>query len=188
VVAGEDCAKPGVKRLVTPLALGGGEIGGIGGVRGIGGLLPILEVAGLTICREAVEDSDGGLLVAFFARNRSVGTEQREAVHVILHLLHGDVPTLDGMAQFAIRTHLPAMHIGVAVGAVFAHVGEDRFYVASVALYFFMHAAQRIFGFVVIEFGNRANWPPARSGVTVFAGNVQPGAVRTARCLFLGLL
>jgi hypothetical protein len=81
---------------------------------------------------------------------------------MIAHLLHRDIPALDGVALRAIRTHLAAMDVGVAIGAVLADVGEHRFYVALRALNLFMQAAERVFRFVVIEFGDRADRAPAR--------------------------
>ena len=48
---------------------------------------------------------------------------------------------------------MPAVHIRMAVGAFVAHIGEDQFRMALRAGDGFMHAAQRIAGLVVIEFG-----------------------------------
>ena len=58
----------------------------------------------------------------------------------------------------------------VAICANPAYVFEDRFHVAGQALHFFVHAAERIVGFVVIEFWNGANGPPTRGSVTVLTG------------------
>jgi hypothetical protein len=66
----------------------------------------------------------------------------------------------------------------VAVGAVFADVGEDRFHVAAGARNFFVHAAQRVASGVVIEFRDCADGRPTRGRMAVFAGNIQ-GSVRT---------
>ena len=51
-------------------------------------------------------------------------TKQRKTILVILHLLRRDIPAPDRMALRAIRTHLAAMNIRVAVSAVLAGVGE----------------------------------------------------------------
>ena len=79
---------------------------------------------------------------------------------MILHALRGDVPALHGVALRAIGTHLAAVNVRVAIGAIFSNVGEDRFGVALHALHFFVHAAEGVIGFVVIELGNRANGTP----------------------------
>jgi hypothetical protein len=78
---------------------------------------------------------------------------------------------------------LPAVNIGVAIGAVLANLGENGFCVASRAGYFFVHAAERIARGVVIEFGNGADGSPGGVGVAIFAGYRQ----RTVRTPF-GLL
>ena len=75
------------------------------------------------------------------------------------------------MALRAVGAHLAAMNVRVAVGAIFADVGENRLHVALSAGHFFVHAAQRVFGFVVIKFGNSADGPPASGGVAILAGN-----------------
>ena len=96
-------------------------------------------------------------------------SEEREAVLVIFYLLRGDGPALDGVALLAIRTHLSAMHVSllVAIRAVPSDILEDRLYVASNALHFLVHSAERVICFVVIKFRNCPNWPPTRSCVTV---------------------
>lgn len=179
----ELCAKPTVK-IVAALAIRSGEVRAGGGVRGICGVLPILEVAGIALCGEAVENSRGELRVARVALHRSVGTEKREAILVILHLLHGDVPALHGVALRAVWTHLAAVNVGVTIGAVFRHIRKNRLAVTGNALRFFVHAAQGIAGLAVIEFRHSADRPPAGGGVAVFAWDFE-GTVRVACGLFL---
>ena len=149
-------------------------------VRRIRRLLPFFQVARFASRRQSVEDSRRGSLVALLAGHGRVRAKQREAILVILHLLYGNVPALDRVAQLAIRTHLPAVNIRVAVGAILSHVGEDRLYVALHTRYFFVHAAQRIVRLVVIKLRHRADRAPARRRVTVFARNRQR-PVRTPR-------
>ena len=57
----------------------------------------------------------------------------------------------------------------MAIGTVFAYVGEDRLDVALRAFHLLVHAAQRIRGFVVVEFRHRADGAPTCSSVAVFA-------------------
>ncbi len=57
------------------------------------------------------------------------------------------------MAVLAIRAHLPAMYVGVAVGACVSYIGEEKLSVALGAGHVRMHSTQRIPRFVVIELG-----------------------------------
>ena len=114
-----------------------------------------------------------------------MSAKQREAILVIFDWLCGQFPTLHGVALGAIGAHLAAMDIRVTVGAILADVGKNRLHVALSAFDFFMHAAQGIFRFIVIELGNGANGAPAGGGVAVFAGNVDR-AMGIARGLILG--
>src|SRR2546429_8777829 len=100
------------------------------------------------------------------------------------NLLNGIVPTKNGVTLRAIRAHLALVNVGVAILAILPHIREYRFYVALCALHFLVHAAQRIVRFVVIEFGDRANGAPARSGVAVLARN-RERSVRTTRAALL---
>ena len=75
------------------------------------------------------------------------------------------------------------MNIGVAILTILPHIREYRFYVALYALHSLVHAAQRIVRFVVIEFGDRANGAPARSGVAVLARNRQRSVRTTSAAL-----
>jgi hypothetical protein len=121
-------------------------------------------------------------LVAIFALHGRVCPEQREAVLVILQLLHGYVPALHRVALSAVRAHFSLVHIGVAVLAILSRVRENWLDVALRALHFFVHAAQRILRLVVVEFRNRADGAPGGGVVAVFAGDRQ-STVRTSGAL-----
>jgi len=167
---------------VTSLATAGRKVRGILRVRRICGVLPVLQVARLAVRRQPVENSDSGLLVTVFALHSRVRTKQWKPVLVILHLLCGDGPTLHRVAFFAIRAHLPAVYIAgfVAVRAVLSHIREDRLHVTLHARNFFVHAAQGIISFVVIELRNCTDGPPTCRGVTVLTRDCE-GPVRTTR-------
>ena len=111
--------------------------------------------------------------MAFIALHRGVSPEKRKPVLVIAHLLDRDIPALHGVASRAVRTHLAAMDVRVAIGAVLANVCEYWLNVALRALHFFVHAAERVFRLVVIEFGDRADRTPTCRRVAVFARYVQ---------------
>jgi hypothetical protein len=136
-------------------------------------LLEILLVTRNTSGRKPLKLADCRTLMAIIALHGRVGSEQRETVLVILHLLHGNLPALHGVAIRAVRAHFILMDVGVAVLAIFPHVGEDGFHMALYALHSFVHAPQRISCLVVIKLGNGLDGPPSRRGVAVIAGDCQ---------------
>jgi hypothetical protein len=111
--------------------------------------------------------------VAFLARNGGVSAKQRETILVILYLLGRNIPAFYRVTLFAIRTHLPAMNVCVAIGAILSNIGKDRLYVTLNTEHFFVHAAQRIVRLIVIELRNGADRTPAHRCVAVFARNRQ---------------
>ena len=169
-------ADPAVKR-VTHLAVLRKLAGHV--IR-IGGLLEIRPVTGNAGGGQPLELAHGRTLVAVLTLHRGMGTEQRKAVLVFLHLLYGGVPALHCVALRAVRAHLSLVHIGVAVLAVLARVRKNRLHVALRALHFFVHAAQRILGLVVVEFRVRLDRAPRCRGVAIFAREVQRRAMRTS--------
>lgn len=75
--------------------------------------------------------------------------------------LHRHLPAFNGVAASTVRSHLAAVHIGVAVGAIDPGVGENRLDVALRARKVLVHATQRKIGFAVIKFRHCANrFPP----------------------------
>jgi len=177
------CAQPGVEKMAL-LAIAGSKSRTRTWVIWIGGVLPIFEMAGIALRAKAEELSNGGALVAGIARHSGVRSEEWEAIVVVLDVPGGDIPALYGVALRAIRAHLAAVNVCVAIGAVFPYIGKDGFGVALHALHFFVHAAKGVLGFVVIEFGDRANRPPTGGGMAIFAWNGER-SVRAARGLFL---
>jgi len=123
--------------------------------------------------------------MTLLALDDGVGAEQREPVEVLLYRLNRYLPSEYCMALGAVRAELSAMDVRVAIGAVLAHVGENRLGVASGAGHFFVHAAKRVARAVMVEFRNGANRGPTGVGVAIFTGNVE-GTVRTSARLPLG--
>ena len=78
---------------------------------------------------------------------------QRKSVLVILDRVQGDVPARHGMAALAVGPELAAMDVSVAVRTVGADVLEDQAGMARRAGDLLVHAAQRIRGLVMVEFG-----------------------------------
>jgi hypothetical protein len=144
----------------------------------IGSFLKIREVAGIAGRRQSEKLADRCALVAIIALHRSVSAQQREAILVVLHLLNGDIPSLNRVALLAIASHLPPVDVLVAILTILAYLCEHGLDVALRAFNLFMHTAQGIFGLVVIKFRNRADGTPTRRGVAVFARDGK-GSVRT---------
>jgi hypothetical protein len=89
------------------------------------------------------------------------------------------------VALRTILSHLRAMNIRVATRTIFSYVGEYRLRMATGAGNFRVHATQRIFGCVVVKFGDGSNRRPIGIGMAIFAGNIQR-PVRTPFELLLG--
>jgi hypothetical protein len=140
----------------------------------------ILLVAREARRRQSLKLSDGCPGVTRVAIDRSVRTNQREAIQVLIDLLNGYMPAFHGVALLAIGAHLAFVNVGVTVRTLRADIREDGLGVALRATHAFVHAAQRIFGGVVIEFGDRSDRLPAAQGVAVLTRNTQ-ASVGTAR-------
>jgi len=109
--------------------------------------------------------------------------KQREAILVLLHLLHSNLPSLHRMTLFATRTKLALVYICMAISASLTYVGKDRLSVTLRASNSLMHAAERIPCSAVIELWNVADWFPAAQGVAILAGRIQ----RTMRAAGIGV-
>ena len=121
------------------------------------------------------------------AVQRGVSSEQRKAVLVLVDLLHGNLPALDGVALFAAGTELAFMDVGVTIRALIAHVGKYRFDMALRAGDPLMHTAQREAGLVVVELWHVADRLPSTQRVAVLAGNIQVAVRAAAVGVRLGL-
>lgn len=140
--------------------------------------LIIRQVAGGTGGGKTLELANRRTLVAILALHSGMSAKKREAILVIVDLLYGNLPTLDGVALRAIRTHLSLVNISVAILAGLTYIGEYRLGMALRARHLLMQTAERILGFVVVEFGYGADGLPVRSGVAILAGYGK-GTVRT---------
>lgn len=104
-------------------------------------LLVISHVTRDTSGGKPLELPDRRALMTVFALQGCVRSQKREAVLVILDLLHGDIPALNGVTLRAIRAHLSLVHVRVAILTVLTYVCENGLHVALRALHFFMHTA-----------------------------------------------
>ena len=130
--------------------------------------------------RQSLELADRRALVAGIAIQRGVRADQREAIHVLIDLLNGNVPAPHGMALLAVRSHLALVDISVTVRALGSYIREHQLGVALRAAHALVHTPQRVFCGVVIKFGHRPDRLPAAQRVAVLTGNAQT-TVRTAR-------
>jgi len=146
----------------------------------VGSARKVSLVAGVACRRHRLKLAVGAAFVAGIAVDRCVGTGQREAIVVLLHIFNSHSPSADGVALLAIRPQLTLVNVGVAVLAALADVGENHLHVTLSASHGRVHAAQRIARLVVIELRNRADRLPATGSVAVLAryGKI---AVRAAR-------
>lgn len=118
-------------------------------------------VARNALRRQSLELTHRRALVTGVAIHRGVRADQREAIQVLVDLLHGNVPALYGVALLAVGAHLALVNIRVAVCAFLAHVCEHGLDVALGTGHSFVHAAQGIFRGVVVEFRDRSDRLPA---------------------------
>lgn len=151
-------------------------------VTGFGGL-KVLRMARIALRRKPLELAYGGALVARSTIQGRMRTHQGKAILVLVDLLHRDLPSLYCMALVAGCAELALVNIGMAVGALLAHIGEHRPGVALGATDPLVHAAQRKSGLAVVELRDIADRLPPAQGVTVLAGDVQ----RPVRALRTGV-
>lgn len=130
-------------------------------------------MAGVTLDGKALKLSDRFTPVTIRAIQSGVTTHQGKAIVVLFYSLVNDAPTLHGVTLFAIRAHLPAVDISVAIGAVRASVGEDGLGMALRAGDPLVQATQRVAGCIVIKFRNGPDGFPSDRGVAVLAGDGQ---------------
>ncbi len=137
-------------------------------------------MAGVAGSGEPNKLSAGRALMAGFASERGMGPNQRKAVLVLLYVLDRNLPAFHRVASFALRSHLSAMDVGMAVRAFLPDIGKYKFYVALCARDFGMHSAQRVRSLAVIEIWYGTDRLPAHAGMAALAGNIER-AVGTAR-------
>jgi len=160
---------------------GYGELGG--NVVGIRGSVVVGLMTREARDRHRLKLAVGGVFVAGVAIHRRVSSGKREAVVVILDLLHRHIPSADRVALFAVGSQLPPVNIGVAILAALAHVAEHHLFVTLGAGYRLVHAAKRIAGLIVIEFGDRSDRPPSARSMAILTRNrkIAVGTMRAGR-------
>jgi hypothetical protein len=115
--------------------------------------------------------------VAPFAFDGGVRPDQRKKIVVIADLLLGSEPALGDVALSAIRSELAQVNIGMAIVAIPADIGKDRFRVTLRARKFVVPAAKREFCLVVVEPRTVENRAPT-GGVVAILTRKRQWAVR----------
>lgn len=109
--------------------------------------------------------------MAVLARQHRVCSDKWKAIQVIANIFVRNLPALNGMAVFTVRSKLPSMNVCVAIRAILAHVLEDQACVALGAGHLLVHASQRVASLIVAEFWVGADRLPACIGVALLACN-----------------
>lgn len=117
-------------------------------------------MAGVALRRKTLELADRCALVTRVAIDRGMGPDQREPIQVLVDLLDRNIPALDGVALFAVGTHLGLVNVRMALSALRSDIVENRLGVALRAGNALVHSAQRILGGVVIKLRNGADRLP----------------------------
>ena len=137
-------------------------------------LSKFLHVASRTIWKNAILPADHGL-VARFAFDSGVRSDQRKQVVVVANLLLRCEPALHNVALGAIRSELAQMNVRVAIVAILSNLAEHSVRVALRARQVCVPPSQRKVRLtIVIEPGMISDGTPRGSGVTTFAWNRQP--------------
>ena len=137
-----------------------------------GGLLVIARVAAIALNAEPDVLPHGRAGVARVARKRHVGTQQREAIPVVLDGAGIGSPSEHGVTSLTVGAELALVQIRMAVRATLANLGKDFRYVARITSDVFMHAPElEVRSGIVVKLGPRAKRRPTRGGMAVLAWN-----------------
>jgi hypothetical protein len=112
--------QPVIERMATR-AVGSRKRGSRGWMFGVCSSQPIRHMAGGASSGKPHEISNRGVLVAGVALHHGMSAQKREAIKVILNRLIGNLPTENRVALRAIGSHLRAVNICMAVGAIFTN-------------------------------------------------------------------
>jgi len=98
-------------------------------------------VAGIALGRHCLKLAASGPFVARVAVHRCVRSGKREAIVMLLDLLHADLPSLYRVALLAVGSQLPPVDIGMAILAALPNIRKHRLHMALHAGYRLVHAA-----------------------------------------------
>lgn len=151
------------------------------------GTLVRLRMAGVALSRKSFVSPAGPGPVTRLTVHRGMAAHQRKPVLVQLDVLQRYAPALYSVALLANRSHLAAVYIRVAVGALGAHVLEHQAGVALRAPHARVHATQRKLRLVMIELRYIPDRLPCSERMAVLTCHVHI-SMRTARYRALGRL
>jgi hypothetical protein len=135
-------------------------------------LSKFLLVACRTIRKNAILAAHHGL-VAPFAFDSGVRSDQRKKIVVVADLRLGCEPALHHVALGAIRSELAQMDIRMAIVAILANIGEDRLRVALRARQVCVSPSKRELRLIiVVELRVIADRIPASGSMATFAWNL----------------
>lgn len=136
------------------------------------GLVIVLDMTTGAIGGKPGEGAAGSSFVAAFATHRRMCSEQGKAVPMRLRGARVHPPALHGVALLALRPKLPAMKIGMAIGALGSRSGKYFRNVAGATRNTYVHPPQRVMGTSsVIELRRRPQRRPTGGGMAVLASN-----------------
>ena len=129
-------------------------------------------MAGIALRRHRLKLAASGSLVARVAVYGGVRPGKREAIVMLLDLVHRYLPASHRVALLAVRSQLPPVNVGMAILAALPDIRKHRFHVALHAGHRLVHAAQRITSLIVIELRNCTDRFPRARRVAVLARSV----------------
>ena len=144
-----------------------------------------LEMAAHTFRRQClpIELSDGSRRVACITIHHRVRTDQREAILMLVDVVHRHRPAVHVVTQVALGTIFASMNVRVAVLALLAGICENRIDVALLTWDLRMQTTQRKSRLAVIKFRLRTQRQPTFAGMAVLTCNFQrPVRVSVRRC------
>jgi hypothetical protein len=187
-------AKPRIHARMTRPAGGGKRYGLM--VRRLCGRI-VLKMARDTVGTQPFVLTDCCAFMARFAIRGRMRADERKAVCMVFHSRQWNAPPANGMTLLAVASHLPAMKVGMTIGALLPYVGEYELGVAFPAIHSFMHATKRIQGLGMIEIGEGPDRPITCGGMAFPARNVERSmraagpavlSYRTAGCDSAGIV
>ena len=127
-----------------------------------GGGLVVRRVAGIALGRKPLKLPCGSALVTSLTVCRGMRADERKAILMVTNRGYGNLPAFDGVAGFTIRAELAAVNVGMAIRTFLPHIRKNELHMALSTLHIFVHAAQRVAGFVVVKFRDTADGLPAQ--------------------------
>jgi len=98
-------------------------------------------VAGIALSRHCLKLAASRAFVARVAVHGRVRSGKREAIVMLLDLIHRYLPASHRVALLAVRSQLPAVNVGMAILAALPDIRKHRLHMALHAGHRLVHAA-----------------------------------------------